>query len=106
MTRARARTTTASRLELHLGSGGGVGRRLEVRLGLEAGEAGDDAMRKERQARVVLAHGLVVAPALHHDAVLGALELGLQGQEVLVALEIGIALDGDEQPAQRAAELL
>src|SRR5215475_8880963 len=106
MTSASATRTTASRLKLDLRRGGGVGRRLEVGLGLEAGEARDDAAREEVHLRVVLTHGLVVAPPLHHDAVLGALELALQRQEVLVALQLGVALDGDQQPAERAAELL
>src|SRR5919108_5345009 len=106
MTSAKATAATASRLELHLRRGGGVGRGLEVRLGLEAREAGDEAVRKEREARVVVANGLVVAPPLDDDAILRALELGLQAEEVLVALQLGIALHGDQQPAERTAELL
>src|SRR5215470_5798512 len=105
-TSASARTTTASRLELHLGSGGRVGRGLEVRLRLETGEAGHEAIGKDRQPSVVLAHRLVVAAALDHDAVLGALELRLQREEVLVALQLRITLDRDQQPAQRSAQLL
>src|SRR5262245_57635352 len=105
MISARTRTTAASTLELHLGRRGSVWRRLEERLGLEAGQARHDGARKQTQASVVLAYGLVEAPALHGDTILGPLELTLQRQEVLVALQLWIALDDHHEPAQRTREL-
>src|SRR5258706_15463524 len=89
-------------LELHLGRLLAAGRRLEEGLVLEAAEGGDEAAGEEAQPRVVVAHRLVEAHALHRDAVLRALELALEREEVLVGLEIGIALDRDEQAAERA----
>src|SRR2546425_7193935 len=93
---------SASRLELHLGRGRRVGRGLEERLRLEARHRRDDGAGEEAQARVVVAHRLVELPPLHRDPVLGPLELGLERQEVLVRLEVWIALDGHEKTAQRA----
>jgi hypothetical protein len=43
---------------------------------------------------------------LDGDAVLGALELALEGEEVLVGLQLGIALHRHEEPAERARELV
>src|SRR5207248_680344 len=45
-------------------------------------------------------------PALDGDAVLGALELALQSQEILVRLELGVALDRHQKPRQRPGELV
>src|SRR4029450_4226888 len=104
-TSATARTTARSRLEFHLGRSGRVGRRLEERPGLKAGEPGNERAREEAEAGVVVARGLIELPALYGDPVLGSLELALQGQEVLVRLEVGVALDGDQQARQRAREL-
>src|SRR5262245_9953926 len=75
-------------LELHLGRGLAPRRRLEVRLVLEASERRDDAGGEEADPCVVVAHRLVVAAALDGDAILGAFELALQRQEVLVRLEV------------------
>src|SRR5690242_4797697 len=106
MTRAaKARRTTPSRLELHLRRSGGVGRGLEERLALESGEASHDGAREQGDLGVVLLNGLVEAPALDGDTVFCPLELRLQREEVLVALEIRIALDRHQQAAQRAGEL-
>src|SRR5512145_3222007 len=99
MVSARARRTTGSRLELHLRRRGGVGGCLEELLGREAGQARHHVGGEARHARVVFAYGLVEAPTVEGDAVLGALELALERQEVLVALELGIALHRDEQAA-------
>src|SRR5215471_11491936 len=100
-----ARTYLVSALELHLGRLLTAWRRLEIGLLLEAAERGHDAAGEQPEPGVVVAHGLVEAHALDGDAILGALELALQGEEVLVGLELGIPLDGDEQPAQGAAQL-
>src|SRR4029453_12445523 len=105
-TKATTRTAARNRLELHLGDGLRAGRRLEERFGLIARELRDQRAREEPQARVVLAYGFVESPALDRDAILGALELALQGQEVLVRLEVGIFLDRDQEPRQRARKLV
>src|SRR5262249_7533834 len=61
--------------------------------------------RNGAQLGVVDAHRLDVVAPRHRDAVLGAFELRLQGEEVLVRLELGIALADREQAAERAGEL-
>src|SRR6185369_5291042 len=93
-------------LELHLGDGLGPRRRLEEGLLLEAAQAGDEAGREHAHAEVVVAHRLVEALALHGDAVLRPLELALEGEEVLVALELRIAFHGDEEAREGAPELI
>ena len=55
---------------------------------------------------VVGAHRLDVVAPRDRDAVLGAFELRLQRQEVLVRLEVGIVLADRDQPAERAGELV
>src|SRR5262245_61329626 len=92
-------------LELHLRRRLAARRGLEEGLVAEAAERGDQARGEEPEPRVVLAHPLVVAAPLHGDAVLRALELVLERQEVLVGFQVGVALDGDEQAAERPAEL-
>src|SRR5712691_6744830 len=92
-------------LELHLGGFLGARSGLEVGLLLEPAQRGHHAAGKESQPGIVVAHRLAVAHALDRDAVLGALQLALERQEVLVGLELGIALDGDEQPPERATQL-
>src|SRR5687768_12098315 len=107
MTSASARrpaisTAAAGPLELDLGRRGGVRGRFEEGLGPEAGEGGHEAAREQAQARVVLPHGVVEAPALDRDPVLGAGKLGLQREEVLVRLQLGILFDRDEKAAEGA----
>src|SRR5215470_10898523 len=92
-------------LELHLGGFLAARRRLEVGFLLEAADGRDQAAREQPDPGVVVAHRLAVAHALDRDAVLGALELALERQEILVGFELGIALDGDEQPPECAAQL-
>src|SRR6185295_17719843 len=82
----------------------GARARLEVAPRREAAERRDQAARKAGDRRVVLADGLVVAAPLDRDAVLGALELALEREEVLVGLEIGVPLDDGEEPAESAAQ--
>ena len=74
-------------------------------LGVIQGRGPDHAW-KGVQRGVVLAHGLVVVAPGHGDAVLGSLQLGLQGQKVLVRLQLGIVLAGHQQPAQRPGQAL
>src|SRR5688572_5233160 len=111
MTRASAKkrpaisTAAALPLEPDLGRSGGVRGGFEERLGLEADESGHDVAREQAQSRVVLAHGVVEAPPLHGDPVLGAGELCLQSEEVLVGLQLGILLHGDEEATEGAGEL-
>src|SRR5262245_50595195 len=59
-----------------------------------------DHAGKGAQFGVVGAHRLDVVAPRHRDAVLGALELRLQREEVLVRLEIGIALGHGDQAAE------
>src|SRR5262245_6711534 len=66
---------------------------------------GPDHARKRAQLGVVGTHRLDVVAARHRDAVLGALELRLQRQEVLVRFEIGIPLRHGDQAAERAGQL-
>src|SRR5712692_8545557 len=93
-------------LELHLRHLLAAWRRLEESLLLEATNARHHARREEAEPGVVVLHGLVEAHPLDGDAVLRSLELALQREEVLVALELWIALHGHEQPRQRSAELI
>src|SRR4051812_33943359 len=76
---------------------------LEVRLLREAA-AGDDARGELEDVRVVVLRLLVVPLALDRDAILRSFELPLQLKKVLVRLELGIALDDDEQSRQCAGE--
>jgi hypothetical protein len=89
-----------------LGTVSAPGAGLEEGLLLEAAQAGDEAGREHAHAEVVVAHRLVEALALHGDAVLRPLELALEGEEVLVALELRIALHGDEEAREGAPELV
>src|SRR5947209_1282840 len=106
-TRSRLRRMVpplAGTLELHLRHLLATWRRLEESLLLEAANACHDAPREEAEPRVVVLHGLVEAHALDGDAVLRALELALESQEVLVALELGIPLHRHEQPREGSAQ--
>ena len=58
-----------------------------------------------RHRGVELLHRLDVAVARHGDAVLGAFELRLQVAEILVGLQLRIALDDHHQARQRARQL-
>src|SRR5574337_484817 len=101
-----ARSAARSRLELHFRRGRRVRSRLEKRLRTEAGGPRDDTGGKEVEARVVVPHGLIEASSLDGDSILGPFELGLQRQEILIRLEIGVSFDDDEQSAQRPRELV
>src|SRR6201988_3537203 len=94
--------------ELHLRRLRGTLDRGELRhrlVGTEEGRGPQEA-GEGLELGVVDPHRLdVVAPG-DGDAVLGALELRLQRQEVLVRLEVGIVLARRDQPAERAGELV
>src|SRR5207302_5853808 len=100
-----ARTSASSGLELHFGGRRRVRRRLEERLLLEAADPRHERAGEEADARVVVADRLVVLAALLGDPVLGALELRLERKEILIRLEVRVALDGHEEPTQRARQL-
>src|SRR6266478_2020946 len=93
-------------LELHFRNVLAPRRGLEEGLLLEAAQPGDETGREHPHAEIVVAHRLVEALALHGNAVLRPLELALQGEEILVALELRITLDGDEKARERAPELI
>ena len=66
---------------------------------------GPDHAGEGAQRRVVVAHGLIVVAARHGNAVFGAFQLRLQGQEVLVGLKLGVGFDRHQQPRQGAGKL-
>src|SRR5436309_7976595 len=80
-------------------------RRLEVLLRVEAERLGVEHGREALDEGVVGADGVVVAHALDRDPVLGAGQLVGEAGELLVRLEIGVALGDGEQPPERTAEL-
>src|SRR5262245_12634539 len=100
--------TRIGRSELHLRRPGHVlGHREGLhRLFAPVQRRGPDHARERAQLRVVLPHRVDVVAPRHRDAILRALELRLQCQEVLIRFEIGIALRDREQPPERAGELL
>ena len=77
----------------------------EVRLRLVAEHHGGEVGREAAHGHVVVLHRRDVAVARHRDPVLRALELRLQVAEVLIRLQLGVALDDDHEPRQRAREL-
>src|SRR3954469_23923266 len=66
---------------------------------------GPDDARERTQLGIVLPHRLDVVAACDRNAILRTLELRLQGKEVLVRFEVGIALRNRKQPPERAGEL-
>src|SRR5262245_28194362 len=75
------------------------------RLVVPVERRGPDHSGESAQLGVVAAHGFdVVAPG-NGNAVLGALKLRLQCEEILVRFQVGVALRDCEQPSQRAREL-
>src|SRR3954464_5097430 len=66
---------------------------------------GPDDARERTQLGIVLPHRLDVVAACDHNAILRALELRLQGKEVLVRFKVGISLRNRKQPPERAGEL-
>src|SRR5512146_1431472 len=76
----------------------------EVGFGVIAEHLRGQVGREFARQHVVLLHCLDIAPARHRDAILGALELGLQLAELLGGRELRIVLRYRQQPGQRAAE--
>src|SRR5471032_1591558 len=101
----RRRMGRRSELDGRRRLGGIAGRELRHRLVRTEGGHRPQHARERLEFGVVGAHGLDVVAARHGDAVLGAFELRLQREEVLVRLEVGIVLADGEQPAERAGEL-
>ena len=95
------------RAEIDLGRLHLIGGDVERRhlLGGRIEEGPPQAAREGRQLGIVDAHRIDVVAPRNRDAVLGALDLALQREEVLARLDVGIALDDREQPPERAAEL-
>src|SRR5258706_7382186 len=77
---------------------------LQELRGGEAECAGEDAVREGFALGVVLHHRIVIGLAGEGDLVLGAGELLLQREHVLVGLQVGILLEDRDQPAERAAQ--
>jgi len=100
---------TVSSVEVDGGDDVGAGLGLEDRVLLREVQRrhGDDHAGEEGSALlVVVRHGRVVPGSRRADAVLGALELGLQGDEVLAGLEVRVVLGDDQQLAERTGELV
>src|SRR5262245_14262097 len=96
-TAAMIRSILALVAEVDLGRFLGARRRLERHLGLGAIEdLGADRVREGPDAGVIGLDRLIIIPAGDQDRILRALDLALQGQEVLVRLEVRITLEGDE----------
>src|SRR5262249_22615987 len=94
-----------ARLELDLRPDLSSGGRLEGRVCTEAPERRTEAAGEAPNRRVVGADRLVEAAPLGRHAVLDALQLVLERQEVLVRLELRIALHGHQQAAQCTSQL-
>ena len=78
---------------------------LEVGVLLEAEQSGEDIAGEAADGGVELAGRVVEVLACHVDAVLRAFQLGLQLQEVLVGLQVGIVLGDGQQFAQSRGQL-
>src|SRR3954463_7920986 len=70
----------------------------------EAECAGEEVVRHGLALGVVLHHRIVIGLPREGDLVLGAGELFLQREHVLVGLEVGVLLENGNQLAERAAE--
>src|SRR5580693_1035520 len=81
-----------------------VGNR-EVRLHLEVEHLGGEVHREGAHRDVVALYRLDVAVTRHGDAIFRALELRLQVAEVLIGLEVGVALHHYHQTAERLGQL-
>src|SRR5215510_3207082 len=75
-------------------------RDLEEFRFLEVEHQGDDRRGKRLHAPVVILNVRVVEAAGRLDTVLGVGEFALQGEEVLVRLQLGVILGHREQPAE------
>ncbi len=79
-------------------------RLLEELTRLETEQAGDDVARYRLGHRVVVAHGTVVIAARELQVILGFHQFGLQFQEILVGLEVRVALRQRQQPVHTFAQ--
>src|SRR5258708_5613353 len=93
-------------IEVHVRCLAGAWGAAEVGLRLEPAHARRDAAGEAAHGHVELLGPLVVSHALDGDAVLGALELRLQRQEVLIGLQFWIALRDDDESRDGAPEAL
>src|SRR5262245_65615063 len=92
---------------LELDLGGFLLRRvgdLEERRRLEVEHPRQDVRRERLELRVVLHGGVVVELPREADLVFRRGELLLEREEVRVRLELGVLLDDDHEPAERAAK--
>src|SRR5213596_1614342 len=80
------------------------GLQLEVRPRPLADDFRRQHLGEAADVRVVAVHGIVVVLAGDGDAVLGPLELVLERPEVLVRLELRVALRDGEQAAERCGQ--
>src|SRR5207253_28554 len=76
------------------------GRLQELRC-RKAEHAGEDAVREGLAARVVFHHRVVVGLARERHLVLGAGELFLQAEHVLIGFQIGVLLEYRQEPPER-----
>src|SRR5436190_749575 len=96
-------TTSAEGDARRLALLGALGRLQLLRL-REGEDVGDEVRRERLAADVVLHDGVVVALPRKRDAVLGARQLFLDRQHVLVRLELRVGLDHRKEPAERARQ--
>src|SRR5690606_24027574 len=101
---AGGRGGIAAEVELHLRCFLRSGAGLEVRLRMEAEDAGEEDGRESPDGGVIFLGHLIEPASFHRDAVLSTFQLDLQIAETRARLEIRVVLGNDEQPLQRAAE--
>src|SRR5689334_20617896 len=75
--------------------------RLKIGPGGKAGHVGDDKGRETLDGGIVVLGRLVEKIAGRGDAVLGALQLRLEIEEVLVGLQVRITFHNDQQAGKR-----
>src|SRR3954466_5975909 len=96
----------AASLETHLRRLALLGRfgRFEQLRRAEAERAGEYRRRQRFAPRVVFHHRVVIGLPRKGHLILGARELFLESEHVLVRLEIGMLLEHRHHPSERAAE--
>ena len=78
---------------------------LEIGALFEAEQSGQDVLGEAADGGIELAGRVIEVLACHVDAVLRTFQLGLQFQEVLVGLQVGIVLGDGQQFAQSRGQL-
>src|ERR1035437_3151537 len=102
----RVRSLLRRTWKLNLRRLSGCPRSAEIRcVWFESGPSCKNIVWEKLDVSVVVLHGLVVTPPFDRDAVLGASQLVLQAQKILVGLELRIILNDGEQPAECPVEL-